>query len=79
MHSLIFRKIDEYGNIIEIPNTPTIDEKLKEFNEKYPLINGERHNITEWCKIYNISTGSFYTRRKTGMGIIEAITTPKRR
>ena len=79
IHDLIFREINEYGDIIEVPNSPTIDEKLKEFNEKHPLINGERHNIKEWCKIYNISTASFYTRRRAGMDVIEAITTPKRR
>lgn len=79
VHNLILREIDEDGNIIEIPGTPTLDEKIKEFNRKNPLINGKRHNITEWCKIYGISTNSVYRRMQQGMNVIEAITTPKRR
>ena len=79
IHNLIFRKIDDEGNIIEIPNTPTLEEKIEEFNQTNPLINGERHNIKEWCKIYDISANSVYRRMKQGMNIVEAITTPKRR
>ena len=73
----IFRALDLNGNIIE--NEISIEDKIHEFNESNPMINGERHNITEWCKIYNISTNSFYERKKAGMSTIEAITLPKRR
>ena len=79
IHNMILRELDQYGNIIEIPNTPTLDEKIQEFNRTNPLINGERHTITEWCKIYNISQNSVYRRIKKGMSVIEAITTPKKR
>ena len=73
----IFRALDLNGNIIE--NEISIEDKINEFNESNPMINGERHNITEWCKIYNISTNSFYERKRAGMSSIEAITLPKRR
>lgn len=79
IHNIIFRELDQYGNIIEIPNTPTLEEKIQEFDRTNPLINGERHTITEWCKIYNISKNSVYRKIKKGMSVIEAITTPKRR
>lgn len=79
IHNLIFRKVDEYGNIIEIPNTPTVKEKLDDFNQKNPVINNVRHNITEWCEIYGLSTASFYYRRRQGMSVLEALTLPKRR
>lgn len=75
VHNLIFREMNEYGDIIEIENTPTIDEKIEQYNQTNPVINGERHNIREWCKIYNISPPSVYKRLKKGMDI----TTPKRR
>lgn len=73
----IWRELDINGNIIE--NDINIEEKILEYNQTNPVINGERHNITKWCKIYNISTGSVYKRIKNGMGVVEAITTPKRR
>lgn len=79
VHNYIFRKIDEDGNIIEIENAPTVEEKIFQYNESNPLINGERHSIKEWCNIYNITTSSYYQRRKKGMGVIEAIITPKKR
>lgn len=73
----IWRELDIYGNIIE--NNIDIEEKIIEYNQTNPIINGERHNIKEWCKIYNISTSSVYKRIKNGMDVIEAIITPKRR
>ena len=73
----IWREIDLYGNIIE--NNIDIDTRIEEYNLANPYINGERHNIKEWCKIYNITTNSYYNRIKNGMGVVEAITTPKRR
>ena len=73
----ILREIDLYGNIIE--NSIDIEQRIQEFNENNPVINGERHNITEWCNIYNISRQSYHYRRKNGMGVVEAITAPKRR
>ena len=74
----IIRKIDENNNIIEPPSLST-SEIIEEYNKTNPIINGERHNISEWCKIYNISKTSFYKRIKKGMNVIEAITLPKRR
>lgn len=79
IHNLIFREMDEYGDIIENKNCPSVEEKVEEYDRTNPVINGERHSITEWCKIYNISTNSYYKRIKNGMSVIEAITTPKRR
>lgn len=73
----IFRYLDDNNDII--PNKIDIDERIKEYNEKNPIIGNEQHTITEWCKIYNISTVSFYKRIKNGMSIIEALITPKRR
>lgn len=43
------------------------------------MINGERHNIKEWCQIFNITPTTVYQRIKKGMTIEEAITKPKRR
>ena len=73
----IFREVDENGNIIE--TFKTIEERIKEYNETNPLINGERHNITEWCSIFKISKNCYYYRRKKGMGVIEALTLQKGR
>lgn len=73
----IWREIDIYGNIIEVEKT--IEDRLNEYNETNPLINGERHNIKEWCSIFDLSTNSYYKRRKKGMDVVTALTTPKRR
>lgn len=73
----MLREIDEDGNIIE--NGIAIKDKIEEYNRTNPCINGERHTITDWCKIYNISTTSYYKRIKKGMTPIEAITLSKRR
>lgn len=74
----IIRKIDKDNNIIE-PDSLTSQEVIKEYNNKNPIINGERHNITDWCKIYNISRTTVYRRLKNGMNVIDAITSKKRR
>ncbi len=73
----IFREIDIYGDIVEVDNN--IDKIIDNYNEKNPIINGERKNITEWCAFYGISKTLYYNRRKKGMGVIKALTTPKRR
>ena len=73
----IWRELDIYGNIVE--NDINIEQRIQEYNENNPVINGERHNITEWCKIYGISYNSYRNRIKNGMSVVEAITTPKRR
>lgn len=73
----ILRELDENGDIIE--TNKTIENRLEEYDSINPLINGERHTISEWCNIFNISRTSFYYRRKKGMGIVEALTTPSRR
>ena len=72
----ILRELDINGNLIE--NNINIDQRIEEYNNKNPVINGERHNLKEWCKIYNISFNSFNLRRKKGMSVIEALTTPKK-
>ena len=71
----LWRQINIYGDIIEI--IPTIEDFFNNYNEKNPLINGERHNINEWCKIFNISKSSFYARKRKGMNTIEALTKKK--
>ena len=73
----IWREIDIYGNIIEVEKT--IEDRLNEYNETNPLINGERHNIKEWCAIFDITPTSYYQRKRKGMDTITALTTPKRR
>lgn len=73
----VFRELDLNGNIIEVENT--IENIKQKYDKTNPVINGERHNIKEWCKIYGISTNSFYSRLKKGMTVVDAITTPKRR
>ena len=73
----IWRELDVYGNIIETEKT--IEDRLNEYNETNPLINGERHNIKEWCEIFNISGASYYKRKRKGMDTITALTAPKRR
>lgn len=75
----VWREIDNYGNIIEHNNDLTLDKAIDNYNQKNPLINGERHNIKEWCKIFDISPASVYQRVKKGMTIEQAITMPKRR
>ena len=77
VHGRIWREIDLYGNIIE--NNILIEDLIKEYNRTNPLINGERHNIKEWCNIYKITPVSFYSRIKKGMNVVEAITTPTRK
>lgn len=73
----IIRELDIHGNIIE--NDINIDKRIEEYNYYNPLINGERHSITEWSKIYGISRQSITNRIKKGMDVVEAITTPSRR
>lgn len=60
----LFRNLDIYGNIVL--NQIDIDEKIKEYNKKYPLINGDRKSVSEWCKIYNVKTATYYNRIKRG-------------
>ena len=43
----MFRQLDLDGNIIEVENT--IENIQKEYDRTNPIINGERHNIKEWC------------------------------
>lgn len=73
----ILRELDQNGDIIEVENS--IENILQKYKQTNPEINGERHNFKDWCKIYNISEPSVRKRIKKGMGVIEAITTPKRR
>ena len=70
----IFRRF-ENGKIIECEIT--IQQRLEEYDKANPVINGERHSLTEWCKIYNISRQAVYKRMKKGMDLITALTTKK--
>lgn len=72
----IFRYVDKNKNILE-PEHLTSNTVLEKYNNENPLINGERHSISEWCQIYNISRVSYYKRLKKGMDVVEALTTPK--
>ena len=74
----IFSELDINGEIVEVENN-TIENIIEKYNQTNPIINGERHNIKEWCKIYNISGPSYYNRLKKGMSVVEALTTPKGR
>lgn len=73
----IFRELTPYGDIIQ--NDISIEDRIIQYNNENPVINGERHSISQWCKIYNISTSSFYKRRNKGMSVVDAITSPKKR
>ena len=73
----VFRYLDENNNIIE-PKL-TSKEVIDDYNRKNPYINGERHNITEWCKIYGITRTCYYKRLKQGYDYIEALTMPKKK
>ena len=68
----IFREIDGDGNIIE-PQL-TSQNIINEYNKKNPVINGERHNIQDWCVIYNITPACYYNRLKQGYDEITALT-----
>lgn len=67
----IFRNLDQYGNIII--NQIDIKQKSQEYNKKYPLIQGERKLISEWCALYNVKTATYYNRIKKGMSPAEAL------
>lgn len=73
----ILRELDFYGNIIE--NDVNIEERILRYNEEHPEINGERHTIAEWCNILGITRETVWRRRKKGMSLIEALTTPKKK
>lgn len=44
--------------------------------DKTVEINGERHTVTEWCKIKNIKSGDVFSRIHRGWSKIDAITVP---
>ena len=73
----IFRFYQD-GEIQEIEGC-LITDVINKYNNENPVINGQRHNITEWCDIYSISRQAVYKRVKNGMNIVDAITIPKRR
>ena len=75
----MIRNIDFSKLSYIILNEVDIEERINQYNNENPLINGERHSISEWCSIYGISRTSYYKRIKKGMSIIEAITLPKER
>lgn len=70
----IFRELDQNGNIIE--NNIDIESRIDEYNKANPIINGERHSISEWSKIYNIKPNTIRYRIRNGWDVIKAITTP---
>ena len=74
----VYREIDIYGNIIDTSEL-TIDDVIKEYEKRHPVIEGVRHSISEWCKIYNIKQATVNARIRNGMSSIDAITTPIRR
>lgn len=67
----IFRKLDVYGNIIL--NQIDIDQKIKEYDKKYPLIDGVRKSVSEWCSIYGVKTATYYNRIKKGCNPKQAL------
>lgn len=69
----LIRQIDENNNIIE--NNIKIADKIKEYQDKYPEINGERHTITQWCKKYNITPITVKNRlKKYNITLLQALT-----
>lgn len=42
-------------------------------------INGEKKNITEWCKVYGINRETVYSRLSNGLDIVTALTKPVRK
>ena len=73
----ILREIDLYGNIIE--NEILIEDRIKEYNKRNPIIDGIQHDIPTQCKIYNIKQATVNARIRNGQDSIKAITTPLRR
>lgn len=73
----IIRQLDDNGDIIE--NDINIDDKIWEYEERFPIIHGERHSVTKWCEIYGISRYIFNKRRNMGMSVLEALTLPVER
>ena len=70
----IIREIDIYGNIIH--NNIDIEQRIAEYNQRNPIINGEQHSIKEWCEIYQIKVPTVNARIRKGWDPISAITTP---
>ena len=70
----IFRRVIN-GEIDEC--NITISERLEEYNRTNPVINGVRHNITEWCHIFGITKQGYYYRIKKGMSVLEALMVEK--
>ena len=77
VHNIIWRKLTVYGDIIE--NEINIEEKIKEYNIKNPVINGKRHSLKEWCNIYKIKPATVRARIRSGMDVEQALTTPLKR
>lgn len=67
----IFRNVDPYGNIIL--NQIDIDKKIQEYDKKYPLVNGERKSISDWCAQYGVKTATYYNRIKKGQTPTQAL------
>lgn len=70
----IFREIDVYGNIIL--NDIDIEERIKQYQIRNPIINGVQNDIATWCKIYNIKPDTVNYRIRNGWDSVKAITTP---
>lgn len=72
----LIREIDENGNIIQ--NNIKIQDKIKEYQEKNPQINGIRHTVAEWARIYNINAATVRARLKNfNIDIEKALTASK--
>lgn len=67
----LFRNLDPYGNIIL--NQVDIDNKILEYDKKYPNIRGERKSVSEWCALYNIKTATYYYRIRHGQSPSQAL------
>ena len=77
VHNKVWREVSPLGDIIELDTT--IQDRIDYYNKRNPIINGERHTIPEWSKIYNVKVGTVNSRIRKGMSPIEALTTPLKR
>lgn len=72
-------RINNDGNY-EPSNVRWADRRTQRVNSRQVTlvtIDGDTRLVTDWCKLYGISIGAVHRRLKKGMGMVEALTTPK--